>query len=128
MKNALSMLLIVSFIIAGCATTQNGVKRGSSSEIILEEIKECHAANVYELIQLLRPNMLFKASAQRSGNFYGTGYVVVYMDNVKIGDGLEVLKTMEATQISNIKYLRSQEATMRFGSNHTNGAFLLTSR
>ena len=61
---------------------------------------------------------------RRSIDMYSTAGVVVYVQGVKYGDK-ESLKTISALEIAEIKYLPKSEATMRFGSDHAGGAFLI---
>ena len=55
---------------------------------------------------------------------YSAAGVVVYVQGAKYGDK-ESLKTISVLEIAQIKYLSKSEATMRFGSDHAGGAFLI---
>lgn len=127
MKGKLIVLFGLIVILMGCATSGEGVKRGSSYEIIQEEILNCDANNAYEIIQRLRPNLLLKATSARGGDMYSQGGAAVYLDNVKVG-GLSYLKQLNSAQVASIEYLRASEATMRFGANHGAGAFMVKTR
>ena len=53
--------------------------------------------------------------------------IKVYLDGSPRG-GMEQLATMRANQLSEIRFLNSREATMRFGTGHPDGAILLVSK
>ncbi len=127
MNGKLVALLCLIVILAGCAASSDGAKRGSSYEIIQEEIVNCDANTAYDIVQRLRPHLLYKATSSRSGDMYGQAQAVVYVDKVRVG-GLPYMKYFNANQVSSIEYIRPQEATMRFGANHNAGAFLITTR
>ncbi|MFX0140322.1 MAG: hypothetical protein ACFFDN_42170 [Candidatus Hodarchaeota archaeon] len=123
MRCLIYLLLIAAFIIACAPTKEMGSARGSRYIITAEEIAATSANNAYEAIQLLRPNLLNR-DERRSIDMYSTAGVVVYVQGVKYGDK-ESLKTISALEIAEIRYLPKSEATMRFGSDHAGGAFLI---
>jgi len=123
MRCLIYLLLIAAFIIACAPTKEMGSTRGSRYIITAEEIAATSANNAYEAIQLLRPNLLNR-DVRRSVDMYSTAGVVVYVQGAKYGDK-ESLKTISVLEIAQIKYLPKSEATMRFGSGHAGGAFLI---
>ena len=126
MRYFVYLLLIVLVIIACAPTKEMGTTRGSRYIITAEEISSTSANNAYEAIQMLRPNLLNR-DMRRSIDMYSTAGVVVYVQGVKYGDK-ESLKTISVLEIAEIKYLPKSEATMRFGSDHAGGAFLIKLR
>ena len=52
---------------------------------------------------------------------------VVYMNNSRFGR-IPELYNIDYRQIAEIKYLRSTEATQRFGMGHEGGAILISTR
>ncbi len=123
MRYLIYLLLIAAFIMACAPTQETRPTRGSRYVITAEEISATSANNAYEAIQLLRPNLLNR-DVRRSIDMYSTAGVVVYVQGVKYGDK-ESLKTISALEIAEIRYLPKSEATMRFGSDHAGGAFLI---
>ena len=126
MRYLIYLLLLAAFIIECAPTKEMGSTRGSRYIITAEEIAETSANNAYEAIQLLRPNLLNR-DVRRSVDMYSAAGVVVYLQGVKYGDK-ESLRTISALEIAEIKYLSKSEATMRFGSDHAGGAFLIKLR
>ena len=123
MRYFIYLLLIAVFIISCATTGERGSAKGSRYIITAEEIAETSANNAYEAIQLLRPNLLNR-DVRRSVDMFSAAEVVVYVQGAKYGDK-ESLKTISALEIAQIKYLPKSEATMRFGSDHAGGAFLI---
>ncbi len=123
MRYLIYLLLITAFIIECAPTKEMGSARGSRYIITAEEISATSANNAYEAIQFLRPNLLNR-DMRRSIDMYSTAGVVIYVQGAKYGDK-ESLKTISALEIAEIRYLSKSEATMRFGSDHAGGAFLI---
>jgi hypothetical protein len=126
MRYFIYLILIAVFIISCATTKEMGSAKGSRYIITAEEIAATSANNAYEAIKLLRPNLLDR-DVRRSVDMYSAAGVVVYVQGAKYGDK-ESLKTISALEIAQIKYLPKSEATMRFGSDHAGGAFLIKLR
>lgn len=126
MRYLIYLLLLAAFIIECAPTKEMGSTRGSRYIITAEEIAETSANNAYEAIQRLRPDLLNR-DMRRSVDMYSTAGVVVYVQGARYGNK-ESLKTISALEIAEIKYLSKSEATMRFGSDHAGGAFLIKLR
>jgi len=123
MRYCLYLFLVAAFFI-GCASTRGEKStKGSRYLITAKEIAESSANDAYEAIQSLRPGLLNR-DQRRSIDWSGQTEVVVYINGIKYGNK-ESLKTISAMEIAEIKYLTSSEATMRFGSDHAGGAFLI---
>jgi len=124
MRCSFYLFLITIFFIE-CASTTTGEKsiKGSRYLITAEEIRESSANDAYEVIQILRPGLLNR-DQRRSIDIGSKAEVVVYVNGIRYGSK-ESLKTISAMEIAEIRYLTGSEATMRFGSDHTGGAFLI---
>lgn len=99
--------------------------RRDRTRITREEIQARNAANVYELIQSLRPNWL---RGQR-----GTSSILrqvptkVYQDGILMGS-VDYLRTLNPAHVTGMQYLDATEATQRYGTDHTAGAILISTR
>ena len=82
--------------------------------------------DLLELIQRLRPFWIKPARGPSSINL-GTSQPVVYVNNSRMGSPA-VLRQYTATSIREIRHLRGTDASMRFGTDHENGAILVTLR
>lgn len=97
--------------------------------IISQEEIAAEAADtrdLLELIQRLRPFWIKPARGQSSINL-ATSQPVVYVNNTRMGSPA-VLRQYTATSIREIRHLRGTDASMRFGTDHENGAILVTLR
>jgi len=123
MRYCLCLFLISAFLIECASTTGEKSTRGSRYVITLEEITESSATNAYEAIQILRPGLLNR-DQRRSVDMWSQTGVVVYVNELRYGNK-ESLRAISASQIAEIKYLTGSEATLKFGSDHGGGAFLI---
>ena len=107
---ALAFALAIS---AGCssATTGSGAGARSSSNVLTkQEISTVSVPNLYEAIQRLRPAFL-RARTTSSG----PGYLpVVFVDGIRKGSP-DYLRSMNAAEVLEIRYLNVQDATTRYG-------------
>jgi len=106
------------------------MKRGrpSSSVISEAEIEQSTATNAYEIVQQLRPHLLQRqANRQNIAMTPGAPSAVVYVDGVRYGF-VESLQNISSFSIAEIEYISGREATFRYGSDHSAGAFLVKSK
>ncbi len=83
-------------------------------------------ATAYDLLAQLRPEYLRnRGSVSIKNNVQATA--VVYVDGTKFGD-LEALRNVNAEHIFRVDYLSASDATTRFGTDHTGGAILITTK
>jgi hypothetical protein len=130
MHRRIAIPLLV-LLIAGCASA--GGKETSSSPrpnrnrnlITLDEIQNSHETTAYTLIQSLRPNMLVTRGAT-SLTLQDPG-IVVFIDDQRFGN-VESLKSLQPTNIGEVRYLSASEAQSRWGVGYPQGVILITSR
>ena len=116
-------------------------RRQPSHDILTEEqIRSSATANAYELVSTLRQQWLVvrglhshTESAQGHGEGFeltiqpGANKIIVYMDDIRLG-GVAAMKDIPSDMLTSARFLDAREATYRFGSGHTHGAILLSSR
>ena len=116
-------------------------RRQPSHDILTEEeIRESNTANAYELVSTLRNQWLVvrglhshTEAAQGHGEGFqltiqpGADKIIVYLDDVRLG-GVAAMKNVSSELLTAARFLDAREATYRFGSGHTNGAIVLSSR
>lgn len=123
MRNSI-LLCAAAVLIFSCASMQKqNSYEGSRYIITAEEIENSSAVTAYDAIQQLRPGLLDR-DQRRSIDLYSTAEVYVYVNGVRYGRK-EDLKSISAMEIAEIKYLAPSEATIKFGSDHTGGAFAI---
>lgn len=148
----LAALLAIA-LLAGCASAAGaGGVRSSSSIITREEITTSGAQNAYQLVQSLRPEWLRTRGIQslsesthtvgRGGNNAaptangdarvtipnaGRPQVSAYLGQARLGEA-QALEQIMAVDVESIQFLSPQQATLRYGANHTHGAIVVTVR
>ena len=86
------------------------------------------AANALQIIQKLRPQMLTGRGLASPTDVTGeTARPRVYVDNISYGD-LSSLSNLTATQISEIRFINSRDATTVWGTGHMGGVILVTTK
>ena len=109
------------------AAPEKRIRRDPS--IISQEEIAAEAADtrdLLELVQRLRPFWIKPARGPSSINL-ATSQPVVYVNNTRMG-APAVLRQYSAASVREIRHLRGTDASMRFGTDHENGAILLILR
>lgn len=134
-------MLAVAVASAGCAkknpeTTAAPVQASAQSSSIKKstnvitgaELADVTAQNLYQAIQILRPNWFRQRSHTTMGGTNRTGgandVLVVYMESTRYGD-VSALQQLTTTGVSELRYYDPSEATNRFGTGHTQGAIVI---
>ena len=81
------------------------------------EIRACDVRTAYDAIERLRPQFL----RWTRGSEAGAGQLAVYIDQMR-ASGLERLRLIPAASVREIRLLRADEATLRYGSGNNAGA------
>lgn len=119
-------VLILSAVVA-CATGGGGAgpsTSGNRAMLSSQELRAQVGRNLEDVIRQLRPQWLVRRGASSLDN---EGDVVVYQDGTRMG-GREVLRTIMVEEVESVRMLGAGEATTRFGTGHTHGAIVITTR
>ena len=101
---------------AATRTDPNIIRRSELTEAQLRDF------TVYEVIQQLRPRMLANLGPTSVGP--DGGALQVYLESTRLGDA-NALKDIRMVEIEEIRYLSPSEATLRYGTGHSNGVVQL---
>ncbi len=136
MPHKLILLLGLMVVLAACAGSKKTGSQGSGQgldyntithEEIVKALAQRPIQNVFELIEFLRPRYL----TPRIQNTVTQGAIrkepVVYLNNARFG-GIGELYNINILQVEEIHYLKSYEATQRFGIGHAGGAIIISTR
>jgi len=119
--------------LAACASGGAGSSHAKQDPNVIstEEIATSSASNAYEVIQRLRPNFLRTRGAVHgtpgATNAMEMVDLVVYLNENRLG-GSDQLRQIAATDIQEIRYFNSSEATTKWGTGHSAGAIQVVSR
>lgn len=134
---AVGVLLIAGLLTAcGTAVSSRGSGGGDRNLVTRQELQEFPELTVFEFVRQWRPIWL---RARRGDINIGaqTGLDVelrsergirVYMDGTYQGDGTSFLNRIFVPEIQQLQWLSATDASQRFGTGHSSGAILITSR
>ena len=119
-------LVLVSVFLGACATTGGS---GSQNRNVLSswELTEVADLTAMEAVRQLRPAWLRTrgGGGPISGDVSGMYGVRLHVDG-STQRSLDVLDTIYAGDVREMRYLDGSEATTRFGTGYTNGVILVT--
>ncbi len=119
-KSVLTFALALALGSAGCASGGGGSTRApgaSSTRIVQAELDELPQMNGYQAIQRLRARWLQSRS----------GAPVLYVDGARRNE-VRDLESILITDISEMRWMNATDATNNFGTGHSGGAILVTTR
>ena len=123
---ATAILLILE---GACAHAgKPGPARGSRDLLTATEVAEhptLQTATAYDAVSHLRPEYLATTTTRADG--LDRASVTVFVDGVPRG-GLDILRTIPTTLITEIRFVRPPESALRYGQAHRWGAILVTTR
>lgn len=123
-----TLTLALALAPTACASGGGGSSaspsRSSRSVITPDEIGERRSLDVYTVVEQLRPNWLrARGQATPTG---GIRVVQVVVDGSLQPGGVDVLRTLRGSQVSEIRYLSGQDATTRYGLDVEGGVIVVT--
>jgi len=126
------VLAAVMIALVACASGGGpSAKTQNPSVISQDEIEESSASNAFEVIQRLRPSFLRTRGAVHgtpgAANAMEMVDLVVYLNENRLG-GTDQLRQIATTDIREIRYFNSSEATTKWGTGHSAGAIQIVSR
>lgn len=114
--------------LGGCASsgTSPGAAAGSRDRNLITnaELQGMDALNVYEAVRRLRPTWLrYRGQSVLSGPDRES--LRVYVNGSYFGDA-ESLSNLRARNVQELRFLDARQATLRYGTDHTVGAIVVT--
>lgn len=125
MNRILMTVLVASLAATGCASSSESSGPSRSSDLISSEelrASEIQSQNAYRAIQRLRPTWL----RARGSSFTGERQLpVVFVNGTRFGE-IESLYNLNVSDIVQMEFLDSRDATTRFGTGYPGGAIMVT--
>jgi hypothetical protein len=124
-------LLLAGLVLAaaGCASGGQSPPAATQSRdvIALDEIMAVEGrTTAAQLIERLRPGWLRgRGPVNARGD---EAPIAVYVDGQKLVGGITQLSRYVATELQELRHLNAIDATQRYGTGHTSGAILITTR
>ena len=122
MPRILILALITATVACGNAARTGPERTGNRDVITREEMRAVQVSNAYDAIQRLRPEFL---RARGTGSRRAASPIIVYVNGVRSG-GLEVLRTLAAADVNEVRRINAADATTLHGTGHSSGALIIT--
>lgn len=116
----------ILLLLAACSAAP-GQRRSSPVDLNLittEEMQATRYSSAFQVVQSLRPQWL---RLRGPTSFSARESIKVYLDGSLLG-GPEQLQQITTKSISSIRFLDSNEATLRWGLDHGQGAIVVSTR
>lgn len=127
-SSLLLAVFVAVFVVSGCATSAaSSGQSGSQDRYLLTraDLERMDNLTAYEAIRRLKPTWLrYRGQSVLTGPDRES--FRVYLDNNLFGRA-DALSQLRVRDIAEIRFLSAREATLRFGTDHTMGAILITS-
>lgn len=118
------LLLALTLLAAGCATTSAGGATGNPDVITRAELDRIEEGTVHAAIVRLRPRWL-----RPRGQVSMSGQI---LPSVFIGEGerdnFDRLRTLRVAEVRDLRYLNPRDATTRYGTGFPAGIIFVTLR
>ena len=114
-----SVAILVSASACGGQSQPGSAQPYDREKLTPEEFNQRPFYSAYEAVEALRPIWLTRRGPD--------GAVQVYIDDNHMG-GVEVLRTVRLPSVTLLRHMDGIQATARYGSNHDQGAILITTR
>ena len=127
--NRRGALLAAAFVVvlAGCASggQSSGPRRGSGDVLTAAEMEPWGAQDLYVVVQRLRPRWLQVREAVTTQGHMRLSLVV---DGARQEGSVDLLRNMRASDVEEIQYMNSRDATTLYGLAMMSGALIITTR
>lgn len=122
MKRNRAVVFVAALLATACAGSGSASSRSTSRVLTAEDLADVAELNCYQAVQRLRPGWLrtrgrVSFTAQQGIRLYVDGMARGYVDE---------MVSIRANAVEEIRYLSAPEATSRFGTDHVDGAILVT--
>lgn len=123
---AASLATCVLALAAGCAT-RAATPRAEADLLTAEQLAGHGHQNAYDAIRQLRPQWLRSARGQSSivESSSSQRGLRVYVDGILFGKASD-LRSLEVRAVREIRFLDAGKATLQYGTNHAEGAVVVT--
>jgi hypothetical protein len=120
----LRFTLLLVLILGGCSANPEGTVRTNSDVLTRDELLNVNRGNLFEAVELLRPQWLRMRSDQSVNR---DGGILVYMDEIRLGN-LDALRTVSPTDVQEMRRFNATAASQRWGPGHSEGVIQITTR
>jgi len=135
MRARLLVTVLMVAVSSGCASggATSGASHSNRSRDFIPEAeitsRARDATNALQIIELLRPEMLRSrgVSSPAPTAKPDESFPRVYVDDIAFGN-INTLSNLSTLSIKEIRFINAQNATTRWGTGHTGGVILVTTK
>lgn len=132
MRSAKQRFIVTACVLvlgAGCASSQadESASFGNADLLTAEQLQPYRHLNAFDAIRQIRPQWLRSSRGRSSINASTSAQrgLRVYVDGILFG-GTSDLRSIEVRAIHEARFLDAREATLQYGTNHAEGALVIT--
>lgn len=111
----------------GCVSTQRHPATAGMNSIGEDEIEAMHAASAYDVVSRTHSEYFHSRGRQSLDSRIKEIPAHVFVDDTYYGD-INTLKTVPASELSEVRFYQSYEAQYKFGSGHMGGVVQLITK
>ena len=114
-------------VLGACASggQAGGPRRGSGDVLTAEEMEPWGAQDLYVVVQRLRPRWLQVREAVTTQGHMPLSLVI---DGTRQEGSVELLRNMRTSDVEEIRFMNSRDATTQYGLAMMSGALIITTR
>lgn len=125
-RRAILTLVVLSLWAGACASTGDPASRPDRNVVTADQLQGMERLSLYEALQRVKPLWLRSArGADSFGAPQGRRGLRVYLNGSFYG-GVADLQGIRAQNVEEVRYLDKRKATLRFGTDHSEGALLVS--
>ena len=114
-------------LLTGCVSTQRRELNSGISTITEDEIEAMRAVTAYDVVSRTHGEYLHSRGRQSLDSRIPEIPAHVFVDDTYYGD-INTLKTVPASELSEVRFYQSYEAQYKFGSGHMGGVVQLITK
>ncbi|HYC52997.1 MAG TPA: hypothetical protein VEB19_17955 [Gemmatimonadaceae bacterium] len=122
-------LVFAGLTLTACAASTPNTRpfiAGAGREVLTAaEIVAARVTDVYQAVTQLRPEFLRRRPAAMPYTPSTIANVIVYVDEMPFGS-MEALRYIPLDRVRLIRYVRPNEANLKYGGSHPGGAIIVT--
>ena len=125
LNSRLLITLATAAVLAGGCATSPAASSGGSRYVITEtELANVREQSAHEALQELRPTFL-RSRDPVTPTHQDPTPIAVFINGGRT-EGIEVLRTVRANTVKEMRFYEPQEANTRFGTGHNGGVIAVT--
>ncbi len=114
---ALGMIVAVAACASGSGS--GGTRRSSSTRLVAADFENDVGLDVYSIIQRHRPQWL---QVRGGTTAQGPARIAIIIDGTRQQGSVEILRSIRGSEVDELRFLNSRDATTRYGTDMTAGA------